>query len=361
MTTHVFSDPSQLVLRNSGVIEAGRLLVLAPPVDALGAALLEQGCARAVVGLTRDYAAYHCLRSLWARGGERQRLVYGADLSADEEQRFDGVLIFLQKSKPLMDFWLDYVLTLLTPDARVWLVGENNAGIKSWRKRLKGHFSEVVSLDSARHCGLLEAVGHDEGVPVFHQDSYWQHYPVSVGGKTVNSYSLPGVFSHGRLDRGTAVFLETFDTFDTFDRFSAKRILDFGCGAGIISAALGQLQPESHFTLVDSDALALTSSEKTLSDNGVNNVEVLPSDGLLAVKGTFDLIVSNPPFHQGIKTDYDVTEQFLTQSRTHLNPGGELRIVANGFLRYKPIIVRTFGACETLLTKDGFSVYRACL
>ncbi|WP_330926383.1 class I SAM-dependent methyltransferase [Candidatus Sororendozoicomonas aggregata] len=354
MTTHVFSNPSQLILRNSEVIQARRLLVLAPPVDALGTALLEQGCAREVIGLTPDYAAYYRLCPVWGRNGRRQRLVYGTDLTAKQEKPFDGVLIFLKKSKPLMDFWLDYVVTILAPDARVWLVGENNEGIKSWRKRLMRHFPDVVSLDSARHCGLLEASGQQEVVPVFQRDSYWQHYPVRAGGKTFNSYSLPGVFSHGRLDKGTAVLLETFG------QFSARRILDFGCGAGIISAALGQLQPESHFTLVDSDALALASSERTLFENGLNNVEVLPSDGLQAVKGTFDLIVSNPPFHQGVKTHYDVTEQFLAQSKKHLNRGGELRVVANSFLRYEPIIVSTFGVCETMLTKDGFSVYRAC-
>ena len=85
----------------------------------------------------------------------------------------------------------------------------------------------------------------------------------------------------------------------------------------------------------------------------------MASDGLSAVTGSYDLIISNPPFHQGVRTNYEVTERFLAQSRQLLRPGGELRVVANSFLRYQPIIEQVYGHCQTLLVRDGFSVYRA--
>ena len=160
------------------------------------------------------------------------------------------------------------------------------------------------------------------------------------------------MFSHGRLDVGTRVLL------DTFADLPQGKVLDFGCGAGVISAYAQSLPGQRTFTLVDCDALALASSGRTMAHVGAD-FKVLASDGLSEVEGEFDLILSNPPFHQGVKTHYEATEQFLAQSFRHLKKGGELRIVANSFLRYPPIIKDAFGNCETLLTRDGFSIYRA--
>ena len=45
--------------------------------------------------------------------------------------------------------------------------------------------------------------------------------------------------------------------------------------------------------------------------------------------------------------------------RNHLLPGGELRIVANSFLKYPPLIEYHLGPCQTLAEGDGFRIYRA--
>ena len=58
-----------------------------------------------------------------------------------------------------MDFWLAMVLSFLPADAPVWLVGENDAGIKSWKKRLKRDFGSVhkasIMLATVVCLGLL--------------------------------------------------------------------------------------------------------------------------------------------------------------------------------------------------------------
>ncbi|MCM2321593.1 MAG: class I SAM-dependent methyltransferase, partial [Pseudomonas sp.] len=69
--------------------------------------------------------------------------------------------------------------------------------------------------------------------------------------------------------------------------------------------------------------------------------------------------VSNPPFHQGVHTDYQATEQLLREAARHLRPGGELRLVANSFLKYAPLIEQHLGPCTVLAERDGFRVYSA--
>ena len=350
MGSDSLANTSQLVMRNAQWLESNNMLLIGMPADNLASLLLEEKVATRVSGLTRDYAVYRRLKPSWERN-DRLRLEFTPVVS-EINQRFDGVIIFLQKSKPLMDYWLEMLLPLLTEDGCVWLVGENGEGIKSWRKRLKNTFESVKNLDNARHCGLLEGASPQQ-TKEFDWQKAFTEFEIPVAGRHLTIQSLPGVFSHGRLDVGTEVLL------DTFDKMPAGEVLDFGCGAGVISAALAGLSADNDLTLVDCDALALASSERTLKQLGVKRFKTVASDGLSEVQGTFDLIVSNPPFHQGVKTHYAVTEQFLAEAARRLNKGGELRIVANSFLRYEPIIVKAFGHCKTMVTRNGFSVYQA--
>lgn len=74
------------------------------------------------------------------------------------------------------------------------------------------------------------------------------------------------------------------------------RILDVGCGSGVIGLSLAAEKPGSHITLVDlsEDALALT--HENAQKLGLENVEIRRSDLLDQVSGSFDLIVANLPY-----------------------------------------------------------------
>ncbi|MBS7676150.1 methyltransferase, partial [Vibrio cholerae] len=80
--------------------------------------------------------------------------------------------------------------------------------------------------------------------------------------------SLPGVFSHGRLDRGTELLLEHLD------KLPSGNLLDFGCGAGVLGAAVKRRYPHNTVTMLDVDAFAAASSRLTLAANGLE-AEVL--------------------------------------------------------------------------------------
>jgi release factor glutamine methyltransferase len=74
------------------------------------------------------------------------------------------------------------------------------------------------------------------------------------------------------------------------------RILDLGTGTGAIGLALAHFYKSAHVTLVDAhlDALAVAESNMTL--NAIQNATCIHSNWFEAVTGTFDLIVSNPPY-----------------------------------------------------------------
>ncbi|WP_447746335.1 methyltransferase [Pseudomonas nicosulfuronedens] len=265
------------------------------------------------------------------------------------EGSFDAAVLFLPKSRELTDYLLA-ALASCVPDGELYLVGEKRAGVERASKQL-GAFGRASKLDSARHCQLWHA--HIDGTPSAPDlHALAQRYELPLADGPLQVITLPGVFSHGRLDRGSALLLEHLD------KLPAGHLLDFGCGAGVLGATLKRRYPQSRLTLLDVDAFAVESSRLTLAANGLEG-EVIAGDGIDAAPSDLAAIVSNPPFHQGVHTSYAATEHLLRESARHLAPGGELRLVANSFLKYLPLIEQHLGPCRTLAEADGFRIYSA--
>ncbi len=136
------------------------------------------------------------------------------------------------------------------------------------------------------------------------------------------------------------------------------KVLDLGCGAGVIGASLKQQFEKIKLTMSDIHAMALESSRRTLAENALDGT-VVASDVFSNIEERFDLIVSNPPFHDGIDTAYRAVEDLIAQAKQRLNRGGELRIVANAFLPYPDLLDKAFGSHQVIAKSNKFKVYSA--
>ena len=274
-------------------------------------------------------------------------VTFGTDVP---EAEFDQAVIFVPKSKELLNYVLYSLATRLKTGSSILLVGEKKAGIERAAKQLQP-YGKALKLDSARHCQLWQ-VSLDNNVPAKALADWAQKYTVNTPKGELEICALPGVFSQNRLDVGTAVFLPYLQ------QVTSGKIADFGCGAGVISAYLAKLNPSNRIFALDVDAFALASTQMTFAQNQLEpeQLEIKAVRGIEDAPLFLHAIVSNPPFHQGIQTDYNASENLCKTARRHLKSGGELWIVANRFLNYPTLIEQHFKACDIKTDEQGFKV-----
>ncbi len=326
---------SEVLLRQAELFDGALLLAGLPADDLLGALPQAQGWN-------------------WHAGDQALLATRFAGRSQFDTRMPDGdyraAVLFLPKSRELTDYLLQTLASRLLAGKPLYLVGEKRGGIERAAKQLAA-YGKPRKLDSARHCQLW-CVEVEQAPPVPDLHALAQTYSLQLADGELEIVTLPGVFAHGRLDRGSALLLEHLDG------LPRGHLLDFGCGAGVLGAALKRRYPDSEVSLLDVDAFALESSRLTLARNGLS-ANLIAGTGIESAPEGLNAIVSNPPFHQGVHTDYHASENLLTQSARHLVKGGELRLVANSFLKYPPLIERHLGPCRALAEADGFRIYSA--
>ena len=101
-----------------------------------------------------------------------------------------------------------------------------------WRAFSRKNISTLwgnSKIDSARRCGLYHFSLQNK--PNFELKNFWKTYQHSTL-EDLTIYSLPGVFSAAELDTGTGLLLSTID-----NKIKGK-VLDLGCGAGVIGSMI---------------------------------------------------------------------------------------------------------------------------
>jgi 16S rRNA (guanine1207-N2)-methyltransferase len=183
-------------------------------------------------------------------------------------------------------------------------------------------------------------------------------YPVvyTLEGTEYSVVNHANVFSRDSLDIGTRLLLKHIPSNSDY-----KDIIDLGCGNGVIGliAAEQNLQAMVHF--VDESAMAVASARETFHGSGLKNaVHFVQGDGLTGFKaGSADLILCNPPFHQGSVVGDEIAWRMFNQARKVLRNGGELRVIGNRHLNYHVKLKRLFGNVQQVAADRKFVVLQS--
>lgn len=333
-----FTPASEVILRHSDEFTERRVLFAGDLQDDLPAQL--------ETALSRVHTQqYHHWQILSRALGENAH--YGLVATPEVVADCDTLVYYWTKNKPEVQFQLQNLLSLLPVGCDIFVIGENRSGVRSAEQMLEG-WATITKIDSARRCGLYH--GRLEKQPTFDPEQYWGEYPLD----NLTIKTLPGVFSRDGLDVGSQLLLSTLTP------HTKGKVLDVGCGAGVLATVLASHSPKVRLTLCDVSAPAVEASRATLAANGIEG-EVFASNVFSEVNGRFDMIISNPPFHDGLQTSQEAAQTLIRGAVRHLGSGGELRIVANAFLPYPDVLDEIFGFHEVLAQTGRFKVYRTVM
>ncbi len=163
-----------------------------------------------------------------------------------------------------------------------------------------------------------------------------------------------GVFSKKEVDFGSKLLIETFEEPEI-----EGDIVDVGCGYGPIGISLASEFSNRRFYLLDVNERATELAMNNAIKNGVNNLSVMASDQLSAVKDkTFASVVTNPPIRAGKQ----VVHGILEEAHHVLEKGGTLWVVIQkkqGAPSAINKLEEMFQHVETVVKKKGYYILKA--
>ncbi|QED28919.1 class I SAM-dependent methyltransferase [Microvenator marinus] len=238
---------------------------------------------------------------------------------------FDTILLRMPRTKATFLYALHMCAGVLGEHGRLIVCGANDEGAKSAGTLLEQVFERSGTIRTKAHCRIWEATGPKEGLKTRVEE--WEE-SIESPFEGRNWYTYPGVFARGELDDGTSLLL------DCLPDLKGKKVLDFASGSGMISAAALD-RGAGQVTMLEVDALAGLASARNVPE-----AQLVLSDGWSRLAPEpFDLIVSNPPIHQGKVEDFSVLHALVQRAPEYLFPDGSLIFVVQ---RQVPI-PRLFG------------------
>jgi 16S rRNA (guanine1207-N2)-methyltransferase len=310
---------------------AEQVLDLGCGTGVIGAAAARQAPQGRVVLVDSNVIATECAQAtLEANDIRNAEVELGDGCSELAPESFDRVLSHLPRERQVQEELLRGAAAVLRPGGSLVFVAHRQAGIRPAVDFARDLFGRCGVIRQKKGYHVAMAVRPpDREYPL--PEPHYASHTVTLDGQETTVVGKPGIFAWDRLDDGTRALVSAMEI------GSGERVLDLGCGTGLAGVAAARRAPEGWITLVDVDVRATTAARRTLAANGITNAEVHLSDaGADFPSGTFDVVVTNPPFHQGVAVERTAARRFIEAAARLLHAEGRLYLVANAFLAYDP-------------------------
>ena len=186
-------------------------------------------------------------------------------------------------------------------------------------------------------------------------------------GSSLEIFSGSGVFSKTRIDKGSMLLANTAIIEENW------KVLDFGCGYGVIGIAIAKAFPSCKVLLSDINDRAIMLAKRNIDLNKIKNAQAIQSDmfeniknpeifgaqktkGFLGIPEKFNTILLNPPQSAG----KEICMKMIEESKTHLLAGGLFQMVARhnfGGRELEKHMLRVYGNVNELAKKSGYRIY----
>ena len=248
--------------------------------------------------------------------------------------------------------WIDQGFRALEMGGVLYLAGQRNRGIKSYAAYLHVVFGNSKRVGRIGRVEIYSAKKEQTDPCQAPVDNRMTFELRDLPGSPYSVETRAGVFSRDGLDSGTRLLIDCMEAQPT------DHILDWGCGWGALGMVAARLSARGYATLIDSNIRAISCAKENLRRNRICNAVARVIDArVFDPREKFDLIVSNPPFHDGNSAAHPLIEGAFRA----LRPGGRLMLVVMRPEAYLKHIRRVFGKGKgnIMAQKDGYVVLRA--
>ena len=244
------------------------------------------------------------------------------------------------------------------------VIGRSDSMSRAVNKELARGFARVdVSPGIGKHRMIIGSRPlSSPSLPTFPKHGTISHPATGVLGTRAHGACFSGVKS----DEGSALLLQAVAAEVPAD--SPTSVLDLGCGNGWLLAATMKLTTRAKGIGVDVSKAAVASARETAEANGLE-AEVILADatdphalaesGSLARNGGYNLILLNPPFHQGTSIETDTANSLMRSAAALLASGGQVLTVFNSHLRYRETLEQLIGPSDQVARTSKFTVVRS--
>lgn len=301
------------------------------------------------------------------------------DFSSIPPASLDTVFFRLAKEKPVTHHIINAAANMLMAGGRLWLTGTKQQGIKTYAKHAAQRLGG--SCDIKKHGNDYIAVivrGAAAGDVL--DDKDYTRLRVCAGEHGIDFYTKPGLYGWDKIDPGSELLAncvaelfawqaddsalsplsrtrerigvgEVESTAGVLANEPPASILDLGCGYGYLSIMAQRRFRPPCIIATDNNAAALLACAKNFEAYDIHG-EVVADDCAARIQASFDLVLCNPPFHQGFGVERDLTEKFIAAARRLCAPEGMAVFVVNVFIPLERLATAYF-ARVTVLANDG--------
>ncbi|MDP3518645.1 MAG: methyltransferase [Pseudohongiella sp.] len=268
---------------------------------------------------------------------------------------YERIVYRISKEKMLTHHVINEALRHLVPEGQLFVIGEKTDGIKSITKQAAELYESDTTARKFGNAYLAEfsrpsqALLDAKRLPTAsYNELRLVRHPI------MNFYSKPGVFGWEKVDKGSQLLVSCLPPVIQYMK-GVDSILDLGCGWGHLMLATKDI-PATVRVATDNNVAAIDAAAKNFAEAGMS-VDCVVDDCASQIRQRFDLILCNPPFHQGFQVDDTMTEKFLKSASRLSRRSTRAIFVVNQFIPLQKLAESCFKESRLLGAADGFNVF----
>jgi 16S rRNA (guanine1207-N2)-methyltransferase len=304
----------------------------------------------AITAITNRYDGYSALKK---RGFNA--LLSDYDLSAFPESSLDVIYYRVSKEKTIVHHVINSAGICLKPAGQLVLAGYKNEGIKSYVDKAKKYLGGNIEKNRGSNSSLLATLAKGELGQRLDDKNYSELITISDG--DCEFVSKPGVYGWNKIDKGSNLLIEVFSEYIANSEINQQEnlhVADIGCGYGYLSVKASQLL-SAKFIATDNNVASVALCKQNFEKHSIEGNVIIDDCGA-SLDQQVDIVLCNPPFHQGFDTVGDLTLKFLQSSSRLLKQGGVAFFVVNSFIGIEKKAKGLFSEIKSLENNGSFKV-----